>query len=103
MHVRASHQLLRAPRRELHAIRVAWKRLRPPHLQPFAAKQVGARMVRRCVGEPLREVAVSRWRDNPDDVERLTIELCAKHLRRLEKARKRGHRHLGQSYRTGFW
>ena len=56
-----------------------------------------------CSAQPLREVAVSRWRDNPDDVERLTIELCAKHLRRLEKAGKRGHRHLGQSYRTGFW
>jgi len=56
-----------------------------------------------CSAQPLREVAVSRWRDDPDNVERLTIELCGKHFQRLNKAGKRGHEHLGQSYRTGFW
>jgi hypothetical protein len=48
-------------------------------------------------------VAVARWRDDPDDVERLTIELCAKHLQRLNKAGKKGHKHLGQFYKVGFW
>jgi hypothetical protein len=56
-----------------------------------------------CTAQPLREVAVARWRDDPDDVERLTIELCAKHLQRLNKAGQKGHKHLGQFYKVGFW
>lgn len=56
-----------------------------------------------CSKQPLREVAVSRWRDDPEDVERITIELCAKHLQRLNKSGKKGHKHLGLSYRVGFW
>lgn len=56
-----------------------------------------------CSAQPLRELAVSRWRDDPDDRERLTIELCAKHLRRVSKAGTKGHKHLGQFYKAGFW
>jgi hypothetical protein len=56
-----------------------------------------------CSAQPLRETAISRWRDDPDDVERLTIELCAKHFQRLNKAGKKGHKHLGHFYRPGFW
>lgn len=56
-----------------------------------------------CSAQPLREVAVSRWRDDPDDRERVTIELCGKHLLRLNKAGTKGHKHLGQFYKPGFW
>ena len=56
-----------------------------------------------CTAQPLEEVAVSRWRDDPDDRERLTIELCRKHLRRLRKAPAAGIPHDGQRYRPGFW
>ena len=56
-----------------------------------------------CTVRPVREVAVARWRDDPDDLERTTIELCGKHLKRLNKAGARGHTHRGLSYRVGFW
>lgn len=56
-----------------------------------------------CTSAPLEEVAVSRWVDDPDDRERLTIQLCRKHLQRLRKAPAAGHAHRGQRYRLGFW
>ena len=56
-----------------------------------------------CTAQPLREVAVSRWVDNPDDRERLTIQLCGKHLKRVHKAGARGHAHRGTRYKIGFW
>ena len=56
-----------------------------------------------CSAQPLREIAVSRWRDDPEDRERLSIELCAKHLRRVTNAGPKGHKHLGQFYKAGFW
>ena len=56
-----------------------------------------------CTVQPLREVAVSRWVDNPDDRERLTIQLCGKHLKRVRKAGARGHSHRGSRYKLGFW
>jgi hypothetical protein len=56
-----------------------------------------------CTAKPVREVAVSRWVDDPDDRERLTIELCGKHLKRVTKAGKRGHEHRGRRYQVGFW
>lgn len=56
-----------------------------------------------CTAQPFEEVAVSRWRDDPEDRERLTIELCRKHLRRLRKAPAAGFAHRGLRYRAGFW
>ena len=56
-----------------------------------------------CTAQPLEEVAVSRWREDPDDRERLTIELCRKHLRRVRKAPAAGFAHRGLHYSAGFW
>ncbi len=56
-----------------------------------------------CTAIPLREVAVARWVSDPDDLERLTIQLCGKHLKRVRKAGQRGHAHRGTHYKIGFW
>ena len=46
---------------------------------------------------------MSRWTVEPDDRERLTISLCAKHLKRVRRAGNAGHQHRGYSYKAGFW
>ena len=56
-----------------------------------------------CTAHPDREVAVSRWHDDPDERERLTIELCNKHLVRVNKAGPKGYAHEGHFYKAGFW
>ena len=56
-----------------------------------------------CIARPVREVAVSRWVTDPDDRERVTIQLCRKHLQRVNKAGTRGHEHRGMHYKLGFW
>ncbi len=56
-----------------------------------------------CTSTPREEVAVSRWSSDPDDRERLTISLCAKHLKRVQRAPNAGHQHRGYSYKAGFW
>jgi hypothetical protein len=56
-----------------------------------------------CTSQPLREVAVSRWTHDPNDRERLTIQLCGKHLQRVSKAGASGHEHKGARYKLGFW
>ncbi len=56
-----------------------------------------------CTARPHQEVAVSRWTDQPDDRERLTIALCAKHLKRVRKGGDRGYEHRGVQYKLGFW
>lgn len=56
-----------------------------------------------CTARPLEEVAVSRWVSDPDERDRLTIPLCAKHLQRVKKAGARGFEHRGLHYKVGFW
>ncbi|MEE8336587.1 MAG: hypothetical protein V3R95_00855 [Dehalococcoidia bacterium] len=56
-----------------------------------------------CTARPRDEVAVSRWTADPDDRERLTIPLCAKHLKRVQKGGDRGYEHRGIHYKVGFW
>lgn len=56
-----------------------------------------------CTARPLEEVAVSRWVTDPDERDRLTIPLCAKHLQRVKKAGTRGFEHRGLHYKVGFW
>lgn len=56
-----------------------------------------------CPARPRDEVAVSRWTDDPDDRERLTIPLCAKHLTRVRRGGERGYEHRGMRYKAGFW
>lgn len=56
-----------------------------------------------CTTPPVREVAVSRWRTDPDDRERLTVWLCTKHLQRVQKAGNAGYAHQGLRYKEGFW
>ncbi|MGE3857404.1 MAG: hypothetical protein AB7G21_10665 [Dehalococcoidia bacterium] len=46
---------------------------------------------------------MSRWREDPDDRERLTLWVCPKHLVRMQKAGPRGWAHNGAFYKTGFW
>lgn len=56
-----------------------------------------------CTDRPRDEVAVSRWTVEPDDRERLTIPLCAKHLKRVQRGGDRGYEHRGVHYKVGFW
>lgn len=56
-----------------------------------------------CTARPHQEVAVSRWVDDPDERERLTLLFCAKHLQRVKKAGPKGFAHGGHSYKVGFW
>ncbi len=56
-----------------------------------------------CTARPLQEVAVSRWVNDPDDRERLTLWFCAKHLQRVKKTGPRGFAHGGHFYKVGFW
>lgn len=57
-----------------------------------------------CTDPPFEEVAVLKWRA-PDrsDRERLTIQLCAKHLGRLRKAGEAGAEIKGFRYKAGWW
>lgn len=56
-----------------------------------------------CTARPAQEIAISRWIDDPDDRERLTIQICVKHNQRLQKAGPRGWEHKGRFYKPGFW
>ncbi len=56
-----------------------------------------------CTAQPRQEVAVSRWTEQPDDRERVTIALCAKHLKRVQQGGDRGYGHRGVQYKLGFW
>lgn len=56
-----------------------------------------------CTSTPREEVAVSRWTSDPEDRERLTIQLCSKHLKRVNRAGPNGHEHRGFRYKAGFW
>ena len=56
-----------------------------------------------CTDPPREEVAVSRWAVDPDDRERLTIQLCGKHLQRVRRSGARGYEHRGAHYKIGFW
>ncbi len=56
-----------------------------------------------CTARPHQEVAVSRWHEDPDERERLTLWVCVKHLARMQKAGTRGWAHDGAFYKTGFW
>lgn len=54
-----------------------------------------------CTDPPFEEVAVLKWRG--DDRERLTVQLCRKHLERLRKAGEKGREHKGYFYKVGWW
>ena len=49
-----------------------------------------------------------KWRGSPDhnaaqDTERLTVQLCRKHLERLSKAGIKGRETKGWFYKVGWW
>ena len=54
-----------------------------------------------CIEKPFQEVAVLKWRD--EEKERLTVELCRKHLARLRDAGERGRETKGWNYKVGWW
>jgi hypothetical protein len=54
-----------------------------------------------CPAIPKAEVAILRWVD--DDRERLTLQLCAKHLSRIKKTGTRGWEHAGKLHKEGWW
>ena len=56
-----------------------------------------------CTARPYQEVAVSRWHEDPDDRERVTLWLCSKHLARVNKAGPKGWAHGEAFYKAGFW
>jgi hypothetical protein len=61
-----------------------------------------------CTDPPFQEVAVLKWRGSPDhnaaqDTERLTVQLCRKHLERLNKAGTKGRETKGWYYKVGWW
>jgi hypothetical protein len=62
-----------------------------------------------CTDPPLEEVAVLKWRGaagksaEAEDKERLTVQLCGKHLERLRKAGDKGRETKGFYYKVGWW
>ena len=54
-----------------------------------------------CTDPPREEVAVQKFRG--DDIERITIKLCGRHLERLRKAGAKGREFKGWSYKIGWW
>lgn len=54
-----------------------------------------------CTDPPNEEVAVLKWRG--DDRQRLTVQLCRKHLERLRKAGEKGREIKGYFYKVGWW
>lgn len=54
-----------------------------------------------CTEQPLEEVAVLRWVN--DDRERLTVQVCARHLRRIQQAGTAGWEHKGKRHKIGWW
>jgi hypothetical protein len=54
-------------------------------------------------------VAVLRWRgpaggaDAAEVKERITVQLCGKHLQRLRQSGERGREVKGWSYKAGWW
>lgn len=54
-----------------------------------------------CTDPPYEEVAVLKWRS--EDRERLTVNLCRKHLERLRKAGEKGRETKGYFYKLGWW
>ena len=54
-----------------------------------------------CTDPSYEEVAVLRWRGEEKD--RLTVQLCRKHLDRLRKAGERGRETKGWFYKLGWW
>ena len=61
-----------------------------------------------CTDPPFEEVAVLKWRGTPnpdaaDDKERLSVQLCRKHLDRLRKAGAKGREIKSWYYKEGWW
>ena len=54
-----------------------------------------------CTDPPREEVAVQKIQG--DNTERVTIQLCGRHLERLRKAGKAGREHKGATYKIGWW
>ena len=54
-----------------------------------------------CTSPPVEEVAVLKWRG--EERERLTVQLCGKHLKRLRDAGAKGRETKGWLYKIGWW
>ncbi len=54
-----------------------------------------------CTQPPLDEVAVMKWAG--EDRQRLTIQLCARHLAKIRKAGAAGWANDGWRYKEGWW
>ena len=54
-----------------------------------------------CTDPPFQEVAVLKWRG--EERERLTVQLCRKHLSRLKEAGQQGREIKGWWYKDGWW
>ena len=54
-----------------------------------------------CREPPFQEVAVLKWRG--EERERLTVDLCRKHLKRLQDAGPNGRETKGWFYKVGWW
>jgi hypothetical protein len=54
-----------------------------------------------CPERPYQEVAVLKWRG--EERERLTVQICARHLARLSKAGAKGWPHKDFLWKVGFW
>lgn len=54
-----------------------------------------------CTEPPLEEVAVLKWRG--EERERLTVQLCLRHLKRLRDSGATGREIKGWNYKIGWW
>jgi hypothetical protein len=61
-----------------------------------------------CQSRPREETAVLRWvgpadRVGAEEEERITIQLCNRHLDRLRRAGNGGWEHRGKRHKLGWW
>ncbi|MDA0256675.1 MAG: hypothetical protein O3C25_02895 [Chloroflexi bacterium] len=61
-----------------------------------------------CQSRPREEAAVLRWVGPADRVgaeqeERITLQVCTRHLDRLRRAGSSGWEHRGHRHKLGWW
>lgn len=54
-----------------------------------------------CTARPRDEIAILRWVG--EERERLTLQLCERHLQRIQRAGTRGWEHRGKLHKVGWW
>ncbi len=61
-----------------------------------------------CQNQPREEAAVLRWlgsanRAAAEEEERITLQLCTRHLERIRRVGDAGWEHRGRRHKLGWW